>query len=442
MLTRSGGRIRLVLACALALCVAAAGSFAASESAPSAGSEGAALDEEAEEVLQSVSEYYSGLDSVKVDATLTLVMTSQDMKQEVDQDITLAAVKPNSLRLEITRGMLGGAVTSDGETMYAYFPDENAYIKQAAPSDFDDLNASPLMSMMASRTGGRSFLLPLLHSDPYAALTRDVQQGTYEGTEDVGEVTCHHLSFAQKELDWQAWVAEGEEPVVEKIRVDLSKTFQQASSGNQAFEDMEVISTLDLTKQTANPDIAAASFAFSPPEGATEYGSIVEMIRDKMQGQSQQGQSSLLGKEAPQFTVDKLDGTSVSLSDHKGQDVVLLDFWATWCPPCRKAMPKIEALSEQYADQSVVVYAVNQQEGAEKVRQFMEQQDLDLTVLLDKSGSIGSNYGVRGIPTTVLIGKDGTVQATHSGYSPTMQDMLSSQIDKLLAGQSLVESGE
>jgi thiol-disulfide isomerase/thioredoxin len=147
------------------------------------------------------------------------------------------------------------------------------------------------------------------------------------------------------------------------------------------------------------------------------------------------------GTLAPAFSAPQLEGGELALSDFSGE-VVVLDFWATWCPPCRKAMPKIEALSEQYADQSVVVYAVNQQESAEKVKQFMEQQDLDLTVLLDKSGSIGSNYGVRGIPTTVLIGKDGTVQATHSGYSPTIQDMLSSQIDKLLAGQSLVESGE
>jgi len=118
---------------------------------------------------------------------------------------------------------------------------------------------------------------------------------------------------------------------------------------------------------------------------------------------------ALEGQPATDFTLETLAGSKpVKLSELKGR-VVVLDFWATWCGPCRRWLPIVEQASRDYASKGLAVFAVNERETDSKVRAYLDQQKLDLPVLMDRSGTVGSIYRASSIPLTVVVGKDGFV---------------------------------
>jgi len=128
-----------------------------------------------------------------------------------------------------------------------------------------------------------------------------------------------------------------------------------------------------------------------------------------------------LGFQLPQktlpavdFELEDLDGNLISLSSMRGK-VVFLNFWATWCPPCRAEMPSMEKLYNKFASRDFEIVAVNLQEKNKQVSKFVADNGLTFKILLDKSGSIGAAYGARSIPTTYIISKDGSVLARTIG---------------------------
>jgi thiol-disulfide isomerase/thioredoxin len=130
-----------------------------------------------------------------------------------------------------------------------------------------------------------------------------------------------------------------------------------------------------------------------------------------------EGPADLKGKTAPDFTLKTPDDKEITLSKLKGK-VVVVDFWATWCPPCRASLPHIQKLSAD-ADKSkegLVVLAVNAQEGKDKVEAFMKEHKFDFTVPMDSTGKALGAYAVRGIPTTLVVGRDGTIKFVTVGF--------------------------
>jgi thiol-disulfide isomerase/thioredoxin len=137
-----------------------------------------------------------------------------------------------------------------------------------------------------------------------------------------------------------------------------------------------------------------------------------------------------VGQEAPGFRLTSLDGRQVSLSDLRGK-IVLLDFWATWCSPCRLSMPQLESLQQEYA-QNMVLLAINLQESLETVRGYAHSRNLKSVVLLDSDGTVGSTYKSQQIPMQVLIDQEGVVRHVQVGYSSRMGEQLKEEINKLL----------
>jgi len=144
------------------------------------------------------------------------------------------------------------------------------------------------------------------------------------------------------------------------------------------------------------------------------------------------GLSPLIGKAPPSFELTMLDGSSFDLADHLGKEVIVLDFWATWCGPCLRALPEVMAAVKKFEGQPVRLIGVNQQEPAAKVKSFLKARGWDLPVALDDELAVREKYAVRGIPTTVIIGKDGKVTMVHTGYSPGLEDELTEDIRRAL----------
>lgn len=114
--------------------------------------------------------------------------------------------------------------------------------------------------------------------------------------------------------------------------------------------------------------------------------------------------------EAPDFTLENLDEEKLSLSDFRGQ-VVMLNFWATWCPPCRREIPSMESIYRDLGKDGFVVLAVNEFEDPDHVFAYTGQLSVDPTfpVLLDRDSAVSQLYGVKGLPTTLLIDKQGKI---------------------------------
>lgn len=121
------------------------------------------------------------------------------------------------------------------------------------------------------------------------------------------------------------------------------------------------------------------------------------------------------GDPAPDFELATLSGETARLSDFRGRPVIL-NFWATWCAPCRLEMPELERAQAGFdADDGPIVLTVNQQDSAELVGEFFDEVGLSLPALLDSKGEVGTTYGAFFLPTTVIVGPDGTVAAVHRG---------------------------
>lgn len=119
-----------------------------------------------------------------------------------------------------------------------------------------------------------------------------------------------------------------------------------------------------------------------------------------------------IGTAAPSFTLENADGQKASLADYRGKTVII-NFWATWCPPCKSEMPAINAAAK--ANPNVAVLAVDLQEGPLPVRDFVQQMGLSFTPLLDTSGQVTALYHVNSLPSSFFIGPDGTIRAINVG---------------------------
>ncbi len=152
-------------------------------------------------------------------------------------------------------------------------------------------------------------------------------------------------------------------------------------------------------------------------------------------GSSSGSESPLVGKPAPDFTLELLGGKSFHLAEAKGK-VVLLDFWATWCGPCLQAMPQVEAVAEEFKDRGVQLVAVNLQEDPKQITAMLERHKMHPTVALDRDGAVAQKYEANAIPQTVIIDREGKVARLFVGGGPQLGDQLREALKAVLEGKA------
>jgi peroxiredoxin len=140
----------------------------------------------------------------------------------------------------------------------------------------------------------------------------------------------------------------------------------------------------------------------------------------------------MVENSAPDFALKDLSGKTVTLEQFIGEKVVILEFWATWCGPCRMTMAAVHNVREKFKNKGVVVFSVDQGEDSGKVKAYVESRGLKLHVLLDSDNEVSRMYGVSGIPTLFVIDKLGVVRARVVGYRPDLEPALTDFLDKLL----------
>lgn len=134
---------------------------------------------------------------------------------------------------------------------------------------------------------------------------------------------------------------------------------------------------------------------------------------------------------APDFTLKSRSGENVRLEDLRGQ-VVMLNFWASWCGPCRQEMPLMDELYEQYKDLGFTILAVNVDENREDALRFLDKVPVSYPILYDPESRVSERYEVQAMPTTVMIDRDGNARYLHHGYQAGYEEDYERQIRELV----------
>lgn len=379
------------------------------------GSAQADIDPKAQEIIDQVSEHYKGLKSYVVDVQKVVNLEANGQTMEIEVTAKAAFEKPNRFRQQVQEGDAISAV-SDGETIFADAEKGIGYLKSDAPADFEEIFTDYPMLMNALPD---QMIFGLLSPEPGEWLMEGVTDGTYKGTMSANGMELHHLAFSQKGMDWELWVETGDTPNVWRVKNDMSEMLKQGGQSGSYIQNVY------YSNPSKNQELAAETWAFEAPKGKKSADNLMQALT---------GMSPPLkaGDEAPDFNLSTLDGQTVTLAQHAGE-VVLLDFWASWCGPCRKGLPIVDKVAAEFSDQEFSAYAVNVGETNDTAKRFMQQAKISLPTLLDQSRSASTAYGAMSIPTTAIIGRDGTIKAYHVGLLPNMEGTLRNEIRAALA---------
>lgn len=381
------------------------------------------IDAKAAQVGHAMADYYKGLKSLTLTGAVEMGRQFQGQSQNITNEFEFALQRPNRFAMRPTGISSGrwGQIISDGDNLSIYIARYNKYTTEKSPADLDSVVNNRLVGMLSNQVG--KIAGSLMCEDPYDRMFKNVVKAKYVGTEQMQGVECHHIRAEEAQVAWDAWIATGDKPQLVQVKPDMSEMEDKA---RRAGQDVKITLTIFFKDMKENPALADDTFAFKAPLGAEKVDSFYQSAEPK---------HPLVGKAASPFTLDQLTGAPINLADHKGKDIVILDFWATWCGPCVRAMPLVDEVAKAYKDRHVVLYAVNQQEGKDKIEAFLKKQNLDVTVLLDTKGEVGQLFKVSGIPQTVVIDKDGIVRAVHIGFSPELKETLEQDIDAILSGK-------
>ncbi len=378
-----------------------------------------------EEILRRMANYLGNLPAFSCRLESTVSVQGQGIDQKMTTKMALKLQRPNRLALVAEEGDFGVTLISNGKQLVQYMPAMKRYSISDAPANLADLQKSgdgaiAMMNMLPLPTSADEF---------YKSLITGVTKSEYLGKDKLDGVECYHCRFHQESFDWDIWIATGDKPLVHKIVPDFSRQFAES---NGPMKNAKINYIVSLRDWNVAPKFTNADFTFAPPADAEQVDSLFEGV-----GGQEEGPHPLLGQPAPAFQTTDLNGHPFDLKTHLGKDVILLDFWATWCGPCVEALPKVDAAAKKFANKGFVFRAVNCGEDAATIKEFLESNKLDSPVALDTKNEIAPLYKVEGIPQTVVIGKDGKVQVVHVGYSEDIGNMLSKEIQDLLAGKDL-----
>ena len=140
---------------------------------------------------------------------------------------------------------------------------------------------------------------------------------------------------------------------------------------------------------------------------------------------------ALDGQEAPDFALKSLDGDNLRLSEYRGE-VVMINFWATWCGPCRQEMPLLDELYNRYERVGFQLLGVNIDDDPRRAMEMAEELGISFPVLFDDRKEVSELYRVEAMPVTIILDREGVVRYTHYGYKPGYEEYYLDQVRALL----------
>jgi peroxiredoxin/outer membrane lipoprotein-sorting protein len=319
------------------------------------------------EILHHAAARFQNLKGYKVEVTVHAVNESQISEQhltETGSGLTRYRVADDDPK--------GVRRIGDGHTQWIFDPVSNEYTKRPEPAEAD----TPVGDLRIM--------------DQHVTEAQIMREDLF--TDAGGKIVPVYVVGVVRDR-WPAGTIPSAQLVMYYID---EKTFTVYRSTVHADPASLSMSYAFINWDENEPD---ALFAFTPPASAHAAPSLPEHSALS---------STMIGMAAPDFTLPDTTGKQVSLSALRGK-VVLLDFWASWCGPCRQAMPEIEKLQSDFGDQGLVVLGLNSGESAEHVTQFAKQQGYTITLLVGAEPDTTGKYFLSAYPTTLLVDRQGHI---------------------------------
>jgi thiol-disulfide isomerase/thioredoxin len=373
---------------------------------------GAEPDEKGQEILEGLVAYLLDAGGFSFDSQLNFVAKIDDQTLATDSLFQVNYSGPDTASVHLKNKDVEIFTFLDPLHLTTYIPEFHQYIVEpqarSAAQIVIDSGWGPVNSTVA-------ILSELLTAKPFSGALV-----SYEGEESVSGNKTHRLSVSHHGHDWTMWVDAGATPTIRRIAPDMTPFIQLA-------ESQGVTVTIEVEAVFTRWNVAADqgdALKFSPPDDA-------RLVR------AFEPPHPLVGKPAPEFAIAIYGGGELDLAKKKDDEIYILDFWATWCGPCRKAMPVIASVSKEFADQGVKMFAVNLQDTDEQIAAFLNSSGLgDLVVPKDVTGAVQQMYQADKIPQTVIIGKSGNVEVVHQGFHPEMTEpQLRAELTALVAAE-------
>ena len=389
------------------------------------------LKPEVREVLQSLFATINKADVSRVTVELSAdsVLNGKIVESQ-KSTYQIASRHPDKLTVYLKESEQRTRIYCNGETMVvALAPD--AYYVAAEPIDVYDAVTDLTIPMgpypepvMALSLAGVDASLTFLGGMKSVEI---IDRGKFRGRHPA-----IHLRGVQNDaVTWDFWVSQDKPYRPLRLLVDLTAMLK-ATNKVQVPRGYSYQLQFDFLSWRMSGDIDDSLFVFKAAKDAIEYDSLNHYF-ESIAGAV--AEHPLLGQPAPEFDGEMLDGEEVSLDSLKGK-VVVLDFWATWCEPCVMAMPVLAKVTKAYEEKDVVFLAVNVSEDPARVKGFVEEQEWDVSFVLDPNGKIADAFRADAIPQTVLIGKTGAIESVHLGLPglKELEDRLTDELEVLSIG--------
>jgi cytochrome c biogenesis protein CcmG/thiol:disulfide interchange protein DsbE len=358
---------------------------------------------QAESLLEAVTTTYQNLSSYDIVGNSHMIMSLGGVVQTLDVPFRLAAAKPARLRNEIMNPAMSYVNVSDGSKTWVYLPQSRQYtVKDAAPLTPAGSSAGEIGNAMAIGTPIQRYLTlgqGLLSARVAGEATVDAGGRSVPCT--LIEAQYATPDSTRLELSPNTFWIDPKRGLVVRDSLQV-KVSQGPNGGPVTMATVTTFQRLDVDQPF--PD---TMFTFHAPEGAAQ-------VDEFSQPGMTEPKSPLVGKPALDFTLTDVTGRKQRLSALKGK-VVLLDFWATWCGPCRREMPTIVKLHKELSPKGLAIVAVNVGEPHETVNAFLKKNMVSIPVWLDLDTQVSSKYGANSIPTLVVIDRTGKVTAYKVG---------------------------
>jgi len=351
-------------------------------------------DSEVTNLLEKVRDTYRQLTTYRFDAALLTEVTAKGTQQRMEMQVSLAIAKPSRARVHIQDEKKEILTISNQQTTWMYMDSLKQYVRKDVVPGADN----------ADRDAGQGEVSSMVNrfADTYAHLAEHAQDTSIlreEAVETEGNsVPCYVLKVVTSHAsDPDAGVETERILWVDKVRYVILKEISHSETKAAAPEDrLQLTRTTVFSQVGINESLPRELFVFQPPEGARQVENFDLQAMTAGSGP---------GQEAPDFVLRDLDGHSFHLKSQRGK-AVLIEFWASWCGPCRFEMPFVEKLHRRFQGKGLVVIGIND-EAPEAAQEFLDDKDFTFPMLVDAGGEVASAYEVEAIPTLVLIDQEG-----------------------------------
>jgi thiol-disulfide isomerase/thioredoxin len=345
---------------------------------------------EAKEILDKAAGVYSHLTSLRVSGKSEEVQLNRGQELMSDAHFELAVQGGREYYLRFKLHGVEAVAVSDGESTWKALVSRKQFshvdaatVDDPAENEVAQRPKNDLYTYMGRSLFGE---VPLLARK--ATNLEMVREADYKLSS--GRVRCYVIRAQSDKGQEELWIDKERFLVLDRIRTFKSGVLSRTNR-------------FSLTAIEVNKEIPQSTFHFEPPKNWSEEELVL------LPGE--QGQS-LTGSRAWRFNLKALDGERTELTEGRGK-VVVLDFWATWCPPCRRELPVIEKLSAEFSDK-VLFYGVNDEDSS-TVKDFVKKNQYHMTVLMDNNKEVHRQYGVSAIPTLLIIDKQGIIRKLFVG---------------------------